>query len=101
MGAEQTSLNVGKNALSWILGHADVWYLLWKCADFVGNGGRYVSADGAPGNTLSVLENLLMLEEDHVDDADEEDDLEENQEYLEEEGRTRRFFDLRGKLIFY
>ncbi|XP_074036981.1 BTB/POZ domain containing protein 3 lute isoform X2 [Leptinotarsa decemlineata] len=66
LGAEQSGLSVGRNALTWILGHADVWYLLLKCATFVSK--RH---GNFPQSTVSILENLLMLDEGQEDDEEE------------------------------
>lgn len=74
IGTEQPgrSISVGRLALTWIFSHADVWYLLMKCASFVGK--RHgASAE----NTMSILENLLMLEEDYEDHNFNREDLDE------------------------
>lgn len=67
-----SSIGVGRLALTWIFSHADVWFLLMKCANFVGK--RH---GASTQNTMSILENLLMLEEDYDDNNFNREDLDD------------------------
>ncbi|KAG5895179.1 hypothetical protein JTB14_007346 [Gonioctena quinquepunctata] len=90
LGSEQNGLSVGRNALSWILGHADVWYLLLKCATFVSK--KHAQF---PHNTVSILETLLMPDEGTEEEEEEE---EGNREELGDQ-----FSDIfrQGKFLFW
>lgn len=68
LGAEQAGLSAGRHALAWILGQADVWYLLYRCAHFVSKG------QGPPAqSSVSILEDLFTLEDEQqlVDNREE------------------------------
>ncbi|CAH1162961.1 unnamed protein product, partial [Phaedon cochleariae] len=83
LGVEQTAaagggLGVGRHALAWLLGHADVWYLLVKCANFVNK--RHARAAGHfPQNTVSILENLLMLDEGNDEEEVNREELDDDE----------------------
>lgn len=61
LGVEQASLSAGRHALAWVLGQTDVWYLLYRCAHYVGKG------RGQTQGGVSILDNLFTLEEDLLD----------------------------------
>lgn len=53
-------LGTGRHLLAWILGQADVWYLLYRCAHYVSK-----THNGEDDNTnLSILNNFFSLEEE-------------------------------------
>ncbi|XP_064211868.1 BTB/POZ domain-containing protein 3 isoform X3 [Tribolium castaneum] len=67
LGAEQAGLNAGRHALAWVLGQTDIWYLLYRCANYVSKG------HGQSPSSVSILDNLFTLDEDHLDYQDEDD----------------------------
>lgn len=84
IGAQQPSrgISVGRLALTWIFSHADVWYLLMKCASYVGK--RHAASTQ---NTMSILENLLMLEEDYDDHNFNREDLDNSDIHIVHNGK--------------
>ncbi|XP_031349878.1 BTB/POZ domain-containing protein 6 isoform X2 [Photinus pyralis] len=60
LGAEYASLSKGRHLLAWVLSQTDVWYLLYRCAHYVGKN------QGAT-SSVSVLDNLFTLDEENVD----------------------------------
>ena len=69
-----SGLNTGKQALTWVLGQAHVWYLLYRCA-------HYVSKANDPSqSSVSILDSLFSVEDDLQDarnqrENDEEPDI--------------------------
>lgn len=73
LGAEQSGLNTGRHALTWVLGQTHVWYLLYRCA-------HYVSKTHDPDqSSVSILNTLFSLD----DDGQELNENYENQETYE------------------
>jgi hypothetical protein len=81
LGAEQAGLNAGRHALAWVLGQTDIWYLLYRCANYVSKG------HGHSPSSVSILDNLFTLDEDHFDYSEEEDF---NNQFLQGRGAYRR-----------
>ncbi|XP_022907398.1 BTB/POZ domain-containing protein 6-B isoform X2 [Onthophagus taurus] len=61
LGAEQSGLANGRHVLTWALGHTHVWYLLYRCAHYVGK------SQDPNQSSVSILDNLFNLDDD-VDD---------------------------------
>lgn len=60
LGTSKSGIRNGRHVLSWILGQADVWYLLYRCAHYVSK-----THSGEEDNTnLSILNKFFSLEED-------------------------------------
>lgn len=75
LGTNKSRINSGSHVLAWMLGQADVWYLLYRCAHYVSK-----TNNGEEGNTkLSILNNFFNLEQEEGEEEDEQEELENTQ----------------------
>lgn len=76
LGAEQTGLNAGRHVLAWVLGQTDIWYLLYRCANYVSKSHSYTPS------SVSILDNLFTLDEEQI----EQNDVEINNQIVRRQG---------------
>lgn len=71
LGSDQAGLRAGRHALAWILGQANVWYVLYRCAHYVSKG-----HGPSQSSNVSVLEDIFSLDGD-LQELSETDDYNE------------------------
>lgn len=65
LGTNKSRISSGSHVLAWMLGQADVWYLLYRCAHYVSK-----THNGEEGNTnVSILNNFFSLEEEEQENT--------------------------------
>lgn len=65
LGTEHGGLTAGKQALAWVLGQTDVWYLLYRAAHYVSK--VHSTQPVQHSTSASVLDDLFTLEEDRLE----------------------------------
>lgn len=75
LGTELTNLSTGRHILAWVLSQTDIWYLLYRCAHYVGKNQEQTS-------NVSVLDNLFTLDDEYVELAECNQQLDRIRKYI-------------------